>query len=337
MFYFNGHDLLESKFKKTGVLYGKHDNAFVSIGDYEKAQELSNNIKVEDIHSALDAFQRRYCPLPEEWQPKYNWTIHQVEYSLDIIFEDAAALKPLYDNIIKTAMRTVTPENISSFLGKRFSVLFEGEAGSKYNSRILGTRIKRQMGETSVKVYDKFGSVLRIEVTCNDFSKMKVFREVQHRDGAATDQWAGCSKSIYSLFILTKTFRAVVNRYLEFVSSFDDPSDGVKKLDKATEDVEVKGRKYKGFNFFSKNEQQFLLTVADGKFSVKGMTSKILRDALGKTKGQISRLLQRLRFHGLIKKAGKSHRYHVTTIGRQIITAAFKSINMDLIPSLARA
>jgi hypothetical protein len=89
-------------------------------------------------------------------------TIHQAEYSLDIIFKDAAGLKPLYDNIIKTAMHTVTPENISSFLGKRFSVLFEGEAGSKYNQRILGTRIKRQMGETSVKVYDKFGSILRI-------------------------------------------------------------------------------------------------------------------------------------------------------------------------------
>ena len=337
MFYFNGHDLLDSKLHKAGIQSEKRDNAFLFISDFEKAQELSDNIKVEDIHSALDAFQRRYCPLPEQWQPKYNWTIHQVEYSLDIIFRDAAALKPLYDNIIKTAMHTVTPENISSFLGKRFSVLFEGEAGSKYNQRILGTRIKHQMGETSVKVYDKFGNVLRIEVTCNDVSKMKVFREVKHKDGTATNKWAGCSKSVYSLFILSMSFRAVVNRYLVFVSSFDDPSDGVKKLDKATDDVEVNGRKYKGFNFFNKDEQQVLLTVADGKFSVKGMTSKLLREALGKTKYQISRTLQRLRFHGLIKKAGNSHKYYVTKVGRQIINAAFKFINMNIIPSLARS
>lgn len=337
MFYFNGHSLLETKLAKAGIPYQKVDNAFVSIGDFEEAQKLSCNIKIEDIHSALDAFQKRYCPLPEEWEPKFNWTIYQAEYSLDIIFKDAAGLKPLYDNIIKTAMHTVTPDNISSFLGKRFSVLFEGEVGSKYNQRILGTRIKHQMGETSVKVYDKFGSVLRIEVTSNDISKMKVFREVLKKDGTRVKQWAGATKSIYSLFILTATFRAIVNRYLDYVSSFDDPSDGLKKLDKATETTEVNGRKYKGFNFFSKEEQKILLTVASGEFSIKGMTNKLLRHALSKTSGQVSRLLQRLRYHGLLKKPSRANKYYLTPAGRQIITAAFKAINMTMIPELSMA
>ena len=43
--------------------------------------------------------------------------------------------------------------------------------GSRYNERVLGTRIKRQMGELSVKIYDKFGKVLRIEVTAHNVSK----------------------------------------------------------------------------------------------------------------------------------------------------------------------
>jgi hypothetical protein len=85
---------------------------------------------------------------------------------------------------------------------------------------------------------------------------MEVFREVQKKDGARVNEWAGATKSIYSLFILTATFRAIVNRYLDYVSSFDDPSDGLKKLDKATETTEVNGRKYKGFNFFSKEYPQ---------------------------------------------------------------------------------
>ena len=37
MLYFNGHDLLESKFKKAGICYEKRDNAFVSIDNFEKA------------------------------------------------------------------------------------------------------------------------------------------------------------------------------------------------------------------------------------------------------------------------------------------------------------
>jgi hypothetical protein len=305
--YFNGHNLLESKLKKHNISYNKQDNAFTYISDFEKAQELSDNIKVEDIHNALDAFTAKYCPLPPEWNARWNYTIQQVEYATDVVFKSVETLKPIYENIIKTAMHTVTPDDIANFLGKRFSVLFEGETGSKYNKRILGTRIKHQMGEISVKVYDKFGCVLRIEVTSNNVSKLKSFREVNKKDGTTEIKMAPVKKSVYSLFILTQIFKNATKRYLEFVSSFDDPTDGLKKLDRVTEPVLENNRNYRGFNFFSKEDEQILVAVADGKFTLKGLTNKELRKLLpDKTPGQMSRILKRLRLHGLIKKVGKT-------------------------------
>jgi DNA-binding MarR family transcriptional regulator len=89
--------------------------------------------------------------------------------------------------------------------------------------------------------------------------------------------------------------------------------------------------------FFSKEEQKRLLTVASGEFAIKGMTNKLLRHALSKTSGQVSRLLQRLRCHGLIKKAFVAHQYYLTPMGRRIITVALKSINMIMIPELSMA
>lgn len=336
--YFNGHNLLETKLKKRNITYRKTDNAFTNISDFSEAQKLSDNIKVEDIHSILDIFTARYCPLPSEWELQFNYTIQQVEYATDIIFKDSETLKPVYDNIIKTAMHTVTPEDIANFLGKRFSVLFEGEAGSKYNKRILGTRIKHQMGEISVKIYDKFGSVLRIEVTSNNVSKLRSFREVQKRDGTTETKMAPVKKSIYSLFILTQIFKNATRRYLEFISSFDDPSDGLKKLDKVTEPVTENNRNYKGFNFFSQEDERILVTVSDGKFTLKGITNKELRKMLpDKSSGQISRILKRLRLHGLIKKVSKSYKYYVTALGKRIIVAGLKFKNMSLIPDLASA
>jgi len=216
-FYFNGHNLLEAKLKKQGLPYIKVDNAFTYISDFDAAQELSDRIRVEDLHRALDMFVSRYCPLPTDWALRWNYTIHQVEYSMDVVFKTSESLKPLYDNIIKTAMHTVTPDDIANFLGKRFSVQFEGEAGSKFNKRILGTRIKHQMGEVSVKVYDKFGTVLRIEVTSNDVTQFRVFREVQKTDGSTESKMASVKKSIYSLFALTKVFQSATRRYPEFV------------------------------------------------------------------------------------------------------------------------
>jgi len=335
-FYFNGHNLLETKLKKHKIAYKKTDNAFTCIADFEEAQKLSDNIKVEDIHSALDVFASRYSPLPEEWSLPFHYTIHQVEYAADVVFKNSERLKPLYENIIETAMHTVTPEDIATFLGKRFSVLFEGEAGSKYNKRILGTRSKHQMGEISVKGYDKFGSVLRIEVTSNDVSQLKVFREVQKRDGTKETKMAPVKKSIYSLFVLTRIFKNATRRYLEFISSFDDPSDGMRKLEKVTEPVSEKTRNYKGFNFFSKEDEKILTAVADGKFTLKGMTNKELRKLLpDKSPGQLSRILKRLRLHGLIKKVGRTYKYYLTSVGKQVIAAGLKFKNMSLIPDLA--
>ena len=335
-FYFNGHNWLETKLRKRGTPYQKTDNAFTGIADFEEAQKLSDRIRVEDLHRALDIFIKRYCPMPDEWELSFNYTIRQVEYACDIIFKSEEALKPLYDNIIKTAMHTVTPDNIANFLGKRFSVLFEGEAGSKLGRRILGTRIKHQMGEISVKVYDKFGRILRIEVTSNDVSQLKVFRDVQKRDGSIVQEIAKVKKSIYSLYDLVSVFKNACNRYVEFISSFDDPTDGLKKLDRVTETVTKNDKNYKGFNFFSKEDENILLAVADGKFTLKGITNKALRSLLSEKKPwQITAILKRLKLHGLIKKAGSTYKYYLTRLGKQVIVAGLSFKNMSLIRALS--
>jgi hypothetical protein len=271
-------------------------------------------------------------------ETKLNWTLSEVEYSYDIIFKSADVLKPIYDNIITTAMHTITPENIANYLGKRFSLQFDGEAGSRYNKRILGTRIKHQLGDTSVKIYDKFGSVLRIEVTSRNVSEMRVFRDVQKRDGTVEAKMAPVKKSIYSLFDLTKLFMRACLRYLEAISAFDDPTDGLKKLNQAVENVTENNRNYKGFNFFSKEDKAVLLAVANPKFNIDGMRNKHLRELLpGKNTAQISRLFKRLCVHNLIEKVRYTLKYRLTILGKQVITAGFGFINMSLISELAQA
>lgn len=336
-FYFNGHGLLETKLNNSNISFIKQENAFLSISDFDVAQKLSNEIEVKKIHTVLDGCVRRYCPFPEDWNIHYQWSLSEVEFSYDIIFKDADTLKPIYDNIITTAMHTITPENIANYLGKRFSFQFEGEAGSRYNKRILGTRIKHQLGDTSVKIYDKFGSVLRIEVTSRNVSEMRVFRDVHKRDGTTEAKVAPVKKSIYSLFDLTTLFTRACLRYLEAISAFNDPTDGLKKLDKAVETVVDNGRKYKGFNFFSKEDKDILLAVANPKFNIDGMRNKHLRRLLpGKDQRQISRLLKRLRVHGLIDKVRGTFKYRLTELGKLVITAGFKFINMSLIQELAQ-
>ena len=207
-FYFNGHNLLANKLSKAGIGYELRENAFLSFDDWKKAQELSDNIRVEDLHEVLDILARKYCPIIEKYAMDYRWSIMQVEYSTDIIFKKQSDLKLLYETIVRTAIHSVKPENIASFLGQRLHWNYQGEMGNNFNQRILGTRVKHQMGAVFIKMYDKFGLVLRIETTVNDVSQIKHFREVQHRDGSTENKVAPMRKTIYSLYRLAKILKA---------------------------------------------------------------------------------------------------------------------------------
>jgi hypothetical protein len=93
----------------------------------------------------------------------YHWSIMQIEYATDIVFRDRGALAPLYEAISRTAIHTVKPEHVATFLGRRLTQNFSAELGNDFNTRIRGTRIRHSMGPASIKMYDKFGRVLRIE------------------------------------------------------------------------------------------------------------------------------------------------------------------------------
>ena len=91
----------------------------------------------------------------------------QSEYSTDIVFRKQADVAAIDDNLARTAIHTVKPDNIATFLGRKLNAQYEGEMGNRFNIRIAGTRIKHTMGPVSLKLYDKFGLILRIETTAS--------------------------------------------------------------------------------------------------------------------------------------------------------------------------
>ena len=54
-----------------------------------------------------------------------------------------------------------------------------------------------------------------------------------------------------------------------------------------------------------------------------------------KNSGQITRLLKRLRVHGIIKKVSRRYKYYLTEFGRQVALMALKLREMVIIPELA--
>jgi len=335
-FYFNGHNWLANKLSRHSISYVMEDNAFMDIVDFSAAQELSDHIRVEDLHQALDSLARKYCPVILSHKLTVHWSIVQAEYATDIVFKKQADLKRLYEPLIRCAIHSVKPENIATFLGNKLHSSYEGEIGNNFNTRIQGTLISHHMGDLAIKMYDKFGLILRIETTVNNVSQFRIYREVDHRDGRKDKGIAVMKKNIYSLFPLIRLLKAANHRYLEFVSSFPDPGDGLRKLSTISKTVDSGERTYKGFNFFDAEDQDLLTVIARGEFNINGFRNGSLQLYLThKSPAQISRILKRLRTHGLIKKVGHSFKYYLTVLGKQVITLGLRLKELFVIPSLA--
>jgi hypothetical protein len=153
---------------------------------------------------------------------------------------------------------SVKAEQVATFLGRRITPHLAQEIGSQFSTRIEGTCVKHRFGKASIKMYDKFAIVLRIETTSNDVSFFKHHRKVERRNGPPTRGLAGVKKSIYSLIDLREIMLGCNRRYLTHFSTLNDVSAGVRALGRVTTPRDVGGKTVKGVNFFEPGDKALL-------------------------------------------------------------------------------
>ena len=335
-FCLNGHNWLAARLKRRGIGHTLIDNAFVDIDDFERAQELADRMGPKTLHRKLDQYARLFCPVVPEFDAGYHWSLNQVEYATDIIFKRAEDLAPLYDSLVRSAVHTVKAEQVATFLGRKLDSRYTGEVGNDFSTRIQGTRIRHQMGKCSLKMYDKFGRVLRIRAVTNDISFFKHHRTVEHRDGTREMKLAPVKKTIHSLGAMRELLGAANRRYLEFLSTLDYASAGTNLLGRLSRPVRDANRSYKGLNFFDSLDSELLLAIVRGESNLRGFQVRDLRRLLPHLTGaRISRMIKRLRMHRLLKKVHGTYRYYLTRAGRRVVAAAFQLREALLIPALA--
>lgn len=336
-FYCNGHNVLAYRLQQAGLAYQLLDNAFVQVSDFAHANQLAVDWQIERLHAKLDQLAHLYCPVVTELNLAYNWSLMQVEYATDIIFKEQTVLQSFYTLLVERLIQAVTPADIATFLGRKLHSNYQDEMGNRFNQRWLGTRLKHQMGPVTLKLYDKFSLVLRIEVTVNEVAFFDQRREVKHRDGTTSIEWTTMKKSIYSLRPLQETLRTVNQRYLKFISEIDTPQLGVQKLDQLTQTQVDHNHRFKGFHLLSEEDAALFRLLLSGDFVINGITNRRLRDHLpGKSMAQISHLLKRLRVHGLLTKVQRTYRYYLSDLGRQVAALVLTLRSLVIIPALAR-
>jgi hypothetical protein len=348
--YVNGHSWLAQQMLRRRLGFNLQDNAFTALDDPQAAQELADSFVDLNWPKILKGLVRSVNPLMNErWfrSLSYYWVVDQAEYATDLIFTSRAALAGLYPRLLDHAALNFSAKDILGFLGRRLHPRFDGEVltdGQK--GRWPGARIKHRMKNNWLKMYDKFGWVLRIETVINDPREFRV-RRLRTREGRREMTWCPMNKGVVNLYHYRAVALAANRRYLDALAVVDDPAPAYRQVADLTEPVVVSGRSHAGFNPASRGDVSLFQAVLQGEHLLRGFRNGDIRAVLygptedaGERRRQshaVGRMLKRLHVRGLIAKVPHSHRWHVSGKGQQVLGAVVRLYHDGIPAALGRA
>jgi hypothetical protein len=340
----NGREWLARQMDAAGLPYERQDNCFTTIADFAKAQRLMDQQLRSRWPRLLDRFARMLNPLQQEifrdFPTSYYWTVYQSEWASDLVFESPAALREIYPALVRHASTSFSSGDVMRFLGAKVHGNFKGELLSEFGRRPEGVRVKHWVGSNSMKLYDKFGVVLRPEVTLNDPNGIKVFRP-KEGDPHGEKEWRPLRKGIADLHRRAQVCQAANERYLDALAATDTSTSLGDILRQVCRPTSHNGRRIRGLRPWSADELALFQAVNRGEFAINGLRNRDLQRLLfsgpantpserHRRSAHVSHLLRILRAHGILHKVPKSHRYQVSPRGREILTAVLAAHDASL-------
>lgn len=334
----NGREYLARRLDRAGIGYEKRDNCFARIDDLPRAQRMMDELDRRPWAKFLNGYARKVNPWAAPGNELklfgYYWTARQSEYATDVMFRDEAALAAVYPALTDHAIRHFHSPDVMRFLGRRTNIRFSGASHGSLNRRPEGVRVKHWVEENSIKMYNKQGSVLRIETTINNPRRLKV-RRLATRQGQRRKAWLPMRKGVIDFQRRAEICRAANGRYLEALGAAGELSPARQLLDPVSKRITRRGRPYRALRPIDPEEAKLFAALADGQFLLQGFRNQDLRERLfpGKPRdphqshqaaGRVSRRLQLLRAHGLIKKVTGTFYYRITKRGHCVMAAALK-------------
>lgn len=331
----NGREWLGRQLDRHRIPYERADNSFPWIANPAKAQELMDDMLDLDWPKLLDHFLLAANPafddLFEALGADPYWTLWQGEWATDVMFKSADALKACYPAFVRYAIHDLDSRDVLRFLSQKLSQNYKGEVTTDYKRRVEGIRVKHSAKWNSVKMYDKFGRLLRIETTINDPGAFKVRRCAQG-DPKSERKLRPIRKTVMDLKAVARAGDACNRRYLDSLATVDVRTPLGQIVEPLTRPVEVGGRRVRGLRPWAEPDIKLLEAVGRGEFLTNGFRNRDLVPLLfppvptdpserRRLSARVSRLLRLLRVHGLIQKVEGTHRYLVTAQGRMAIAA----------------
>lgn len=348
--YVNGREYIARQLARRGVAFDRYDNAIVQVADLHLAQKFARRLVERDWVRTLDSIARRINPWLSVVQRAgfggYYWVADQCEIATDVLFKSRAALASLAPDLFETGMLTFGADDVLRFLGRKHHPAFTGEVTSDHKRRPEGRRVKHRVRGNSIKMYDKW-SVLRIETTINHPRDFKVLRTYDTDHGIAR-RWVPMNKGVSNLPRYLEVAAAANDRYLEALAGVTPTRDAVRQLDALCKPHTQQGRRIPRLQPISPEACLLFQAVLHGEHAIHGFRNRDLQRLLytrppnsnaeaTRRTARVSRLIAKLRGHGLVSKVQRSRLYRVSAAGHRLMSAAVRVRTRDFPVELSAA
>jgi len=337
--YINGHEWLSRRLQAAEIGYEGDGNYFYKIDDLERAQKLCDKFAHRQWERVWNAFAKRISPrlaLLQEWTGQgYYWTVEQAEIATDIMFQQESDLEEMMPALLQEMFLTQSAEDVMRFLQNKLSSQFHGEVKTNLRRYHEGWRVKHWADRNSIKMYNH-GRTLRIETTINNAGSFKIPNAKGKKP-----RWKRMPKGVSYFWHFRNVGAEANQRYIDALCDMTyQGKAAIDALDSLCQPHEHQGRHVAKFQPVTEQTCRVFAVVLQGTFILHGFRNRDLRLALfgelatdekvaQRRRAAVSRLLVKLRGHGLIEKVAHSHLYRVTSLGFRTMAAAIRYRYVD--------
>jgi hypothetical protein len=179
-------------------------------------------------------------------------------------------------------------------------------------------------------MYDKAGSVLRVETTIGNATDFKVLRP-SHNNPKGKLGWKPMRKGTADLHRRAQISQRSNQNYLDALATVSDETPCSRLFDSVARPVVDNRRRFRAIRIGDPNDLAVLSAISRGEFATAGFRNRDLQRLLPaptqdpaerrKRSSRIGRSLRLLQAHGIIHRVQKTHRYRLTRRGHLLAAA----------------
>jgi len=348
--YLNGREWLARRLTKRGIAFIRYENTFVHIDDLKTAQRICDTFTRRSWHRLFDSLARRANPLLPlinrlGFGP-YYWAVDACEVATDVMWQSRRGLLRILDDLFDYALRTFSGDDVVRFLGYKYQpskatlATYHKRFPSRADTQLERSRrpdcrrVKHRIRHNWIKLYDKW-SVLRVETVINRPYDFRTLRIQKDKKGRKRYCYVAMTKSLHNLWRYLQVGEAANRRYLNALAAAKPTSHTIAQLDTLCRGRLRDGRRYPRINPVAADQSRIFRAVLAGEHAIQGLRNKDLRARLyhspakspteAKSRcSRVSRIIAKLRGHGLLAKVPGSRLYRVTDRGQRVMGLAIR-------------